>query len=292
MIKSIISPVRLLLLCLLTVCMSSLNAQKNNLKIVSYNIYEGMTLDTTSNKAKFSAWVNEISPDILALQEVNKFTQLSLETLARSFNHPYAVLLKEKGFPVALTSKYPIVNVEKVIDNMHHGFIKAEINGYNIIVLHLSPHKYWKRREEIEVILQTIKTMPDQNKTMIMGDFNSFSILDADAYADGKIRQKLIDMGKKYSYHDNLVNRELDFEVHNKILKSGLIDALKIKNKPYNSSRPTVHSSNNGENPSSRIDYIYVSKDLKNKVVTAGIIKDEFTHHYSDHYPVCIELKK
>jgi exodeoxyribonuclease-3 len=262
------------------------------LKIVSYNIFEGMTLDTTSTKIKFSAWVNQINPDILALQEVNKFTQLSLETLARSFNHPYAVLLKEKGFPVALTSKYPIVNVEKVIDNMHHGFIKAEINGYNIIVLHLSPHKYWKRREEIEVILQTIKTQPNQKKTMIMGDFNSFSVLDADAYSDGKIRQKLIDMGKKYSYHDNLVNGELDYEVHNKILNFGLVDAIKLKNKAYNSSRPTVKSSNNGENASSRIDYIYVSKDLKNKVVTAGIIKDAFTDIYSDHYPVYLELKK
>ncbi|MEB3375287.1 hypothetical protein SFC43_25780 [Bacteroides sp. CR5/BHMF/2] len=36
------------------------------------------------------------NPDIVCLQEANKFTQKSLEALAASYGHPYAVLQKEK----------------------------------------------------------------------------------------------------------------------------------------------------------------------------------------------------
>lgn len=282
-----------LFVLLFVLCQEGLNlSAQNEFKIISYNIFEGMTLDTTANKTLFVDWVKEQDPDVLALQEVNKFTQTTLETMARRYNHPYAVLLKEKGFPVALTSKHPIINVQKVLESMHHGFIRAEIAGYNIIVVHLSPHKYWKRQEEIEVILQTVATQGNKNKTIILGDFNSVSELDVDFYANGKIRQKYIDMGKQYAHHDNLVNGELDYVVHNKILRAGFVDAYKLKNNQYDFTVPTEKTSNGGQNASSRIDYIYVSKKLKLKMVESQIIKDAFTDFYSDHYPVMMSLKK
>jgi exodeoxyribonuclease-3 len=269
-----------------------LSAQQKSLKVITYNIFEGMTLDTTANKDLFVDWVKQQDPDILALQEVNKFTQLTLETMARRYNHPYAVLLKEKGFPVALTSKYPIVNVQKVIDNMHHGFIRADIAGYNVIVAHLSPHKYWKRHEEIEVILKTAVTQSNKNKTIIMGDFNAISESDADYYANGKILQKYVDMGMKYAYHDNLIDGKLDFGVHKKIVNQGYIDVFKQKNPKYDFTRPTVKTADEGRNASSRIDFIYVSKKMKSAVLESSIIRDAFTNYYSDHYPVMMVLKK
>lgn len=58
-------------------------------------------------------------PEVLALQEVTGFTQASLEKLAETYGHPYTVLLMEGGkFPVAITRKYPIINVQKLSDNM------------------------------------------------------------------------------------------------------------------------------------------------------------------------------
>lgn len=251
-----------------------------------------MTLDTTANKDLFVEWVKQQNPDILALQEVNKFTQLTLETMARRYNHPYAVLLKEKGFPVALTSKYPIVNVQKVLDNMHHGFIRADIAGFNVLVVHLSPHKYWKRHEEIEVILQTATTQANQHKTIIMGDFNAISIADGDFYANGKILEKYVDMGKRYAYHDNLIDGKLDFGVHEKIVNQGYIDIFKLKHPTYDFTRPTLKTADEGRNASSRIDFIYVSKKMKSKVLESAIIKDAFTNYYSDHYPVMMVLKR
>lgn len=260
------------------------------LTVISYNILKGMSQDTTAGKQQFVDWVRQKDPDILALQEVNLFTQTSLEEMARKFNHPYAVLLKEPGYPVALTSKYPIVNVRKVIDNLHHGFLQAEINGYQIIVLHLSPHKYWKRREEANLIISTIAAQPSQKRWIVMGDFNSLSILDAKTYADGRVLEKTQANMKKYSFHDNLVDGALDFEVQNLFLRFGLIDALKLKHEEFVSSLPTELTSQNGKNPPSRIDYIYLSKDLKKKVKRVDILKDPFTHFYSDHYPVYMEI--
>ena len=123
---------------------------KQAMKIISYNIEYGMRADTTAGKTIFSTWMRNQDPDIVCLQEANKFTQKSLEALAASYGHPYAVLQKEKGFPTAITSKYPIVNIMKVENNMWHGFVMGTINGYHIISLHLSPHRYESRQLDID----------------------------------------------------------------------------------------------------------------------------------------------
>ena len=127
--------------------------EAKNLKIICYNILYGMRRDTTQGKRLFAEWVRQQNPDILALQEVNDFTQFTLETLAAEYGHDYAVISKDPKlipgsvgsrtkFPVSISSKSPVVNVDKVLDNMWHGFIKCKVEGYNIIVLHLSPHLY------------------------------------------------------------------------------------------------------------------------------------------------------
>src|SRR5687767_11071810 len=125
------------------------NYQQKTFMIITWNVYEGMKLDTTQNKIAFTKWIKEKDPDVMAFQEMNGFTQTKLEAFARSYGHSYAVLLKDTGFPVALTSKYPITDIEKVIENMHHGYIQAKVSDITFFVVHLSPHKYQKRQEEI-----------------------------------------------------------------------------------------------------------------------------------------------
>jgi len=268
-------------LCLLVFGLA-LQSSAQKLRIISYNILEGMKVDTTAGKQQFVDWVKKQDPDILALQECNKFKQVTLEQMAKKYNHPYAVLLREPGYPVALTSKYPIVNVQKVTDNMHHGFIVAKIKDLNLIILHFSPHNYEKRKEEVEVILSTIAAAPSQEKWAIMGDFNSYSPLDKQNYEDGKLVARLQEAAKKYSFHNNLVDgKVLDFSVQQRILDFGLKDSFHLdKNSKYVSSVS-----------SARIDYVYVSKDLAPRISTAKILKDAFTAKFSDHLPVLVELR-
>ncbi|MCC8424579.1 endonuclease/exonuclease/phosphatase family protein [Mucilaginibacter sp. UR6-11] len=264
---------------LLTCGKQLLGQQK--MRIISYNIEEGMKADTSKGKKDFVAWIKSLDPDIMALEECNKFTQASLEELAHSYGHPYAIIVKEKGYPTAITSKYPIVNVQKITDNMTHGFITCKIKDLNVVVLHLNPHQYQKRREEIAVILNTIAASPEKKKWLMMGDFNSISPLDKDKYADGKLLAYLIDQKQKHSFHANLVDdRELDYQVQQQILDFGLKDTGKAfeavsKNPPTRS----------------RIDYIYVSRDLMPKVTASHFIVDEFTAHHSDHKPMMMEFE-
>ena len=46
-----------------------------------------------------------------------------------------------------------------------------------------------------------------------------------------------------------------------------------------------------GTDVTSRIDFIFVSKDLVKKISAARVIVDDFTNNYSDHYPVLLDLK-
>lgn len=271
---------------------AEVSAQDKQIKFLSYNILQGMRLDTTSDNSAFASWVRSISPDVLAIEEATNFTQKRLEELAISYGHRYATLLKEDGwkYPVALTSRFPILNVQKITDNMDRGFIIAQIKSYHIIALHLSPFTVSQRNREADLILETIHAHKSHKKWIIMGDFNALTPIDSLNYSNGKLLESYKVSDKKYQTHNNLPNGKLDFKVVGKFLADGFIDAVFLKKgKEVLSSRPTK---TNPRAIPSRIDYIFVSSDLKKKVQKAEIIKADFTDTHSDHYPVYMEIRK
>ncbi|WP_213086928.1 endonuclease/exonuclease/phosphatase family protein [Chitinophaga agrisoli] len=253
------------------------------MKVLSYNILEGMKTDTTAGKQLFVAWVKDKNPDVVALQECNGFTQKTLEELAASWGHSYAVIVKESGYPVGITSRYPIVDIRKVNENMTHGFITASINGYNFCVLHLNPHKYLKRRNEIAQILQTLALHDPHRKWLMMGDFNSLSPIDSARVSKSNFVQRQQEAERKFTYVANLVNGQtVDYEVQQHIRDAGFMDAGYTWDQQ--------HGKNNIRS-NTRIDYIYLSKDLLKKMQYCKFIYDDFTAKYSDHKPVILELK-
>lgn len=263
-------------------------AAQSTFKVLSYNILEGMKTDTSKGKQLFVAWVKDKNPDVLALQECNGFTQKTLEELAASYGHNYAVIVKENGYPVGITSRFPILDIRKVNENMTHGFITAVINGYNFCVLHLNPHKYLKRRAEIAQIMQTLALHEPEKKWLIMGDFNSLSPLDSQRVAAGDYVQRAKKGAQQYAHVANLVNgAEVDYQVQQHILDAGFVDAGYVYDK-------TVQQKNgkSGIRSNARIDYIYLSKDLARKMLYCRFIYDDFTAKYSDHNPVILEIKK
>lgn len=257
------------------------------LRVLSYNILEGMVTDTTKGKEVFVQWVKQFNPDIVALQECNKFTQKTLEELAAAWGHPYAVIVKENGYPTGLTSRYPVTNIRKVTENMTHGFIMAHVLDYNIVVLHLNPHKFRKRREEISSILANIEQTKDKRRWILMGDFNSNTPLDMARLDTNRIKTAHLNAVKRNPKIENLDNGSIDFQVQQQLLDAGLVDALYEYDREARATggKDTIRST-------SRIDYIYLSKDLAKKVKTCHFIYDDFTARYSDHRPVYMELKK
>ena len=176
-------------------------------KILSYNVLEGFQNDSII-KTYYINWVKKLDPDIIAYQEMNKFTQKSFEQFALQYGHPYAVISKTDGYPVALSSKYPIVNVQKVVDNMHHAYLVANINSINIIVIHFSPFSYQKRQLEVREVLARAALIPQNEKIVIMGDFNSLSQVDAAAYSEESVKA-LQEREDKESHIRNLNNGKL-----------------------------------------------------------------------------------
>ncbi|WP_207514719.1 exodeoxyribonuclease III [Longitalea luteola] len=272
---------------------SKVFSQNNRLRFITYNILQGMRLDTAAGKPVFVQWVKEMDPDVLALQEVTGFTQASLEQLAQQYGHPYAVLLIEgEKYPVAITSKYPIVHVQKISDNMDRGFIAARVKDINVISLHFTPFDYRKRRQEVELLLAHINAQPEKQKWVIMGDFNTVSPADSGSYSDGRMVANYQAYEKKYAPIQKLANGRLDYSVIEKITANGFADALKTTTPSFvKTVHPKRFEPKNGADVPSRIDFIFVSRNLVKKIAAARVLVDSFTDNYSDHYPVLLDLK-
>ena len=251
----------------------------DTLRLISYNILEGMKLDQTTGKTELAAWVRSMNPDILALQEANKFTQESLERLAASYGHPYVVTNIKKGdnYPVALTSKYPVEVIAKITEGVSHGAIHVRIRGVNIVVLHLWPHATGSngyadgnsyRMAEITAFLDgTLKAHPGEVRWLMMGDFNSVSPLDADDLPGG--------VG-------------LNYDVHTKVLGSGYHDLMRSYRGYFIPSCPTAAFA--GGN-ATRIDFIYGSSAMLSDMTCVETVRDDFTDTRSDHYPLMTDFR-
>ena len=275
-------------------CTSSAYAsldEAKQLKIISYNVYNGMKLDESEGKQQYIDWAKAQDADIIAWQEMNFFTREKLEKFAAGYGHKYAVLLKESPddpafFPVAITSKYPIVNVNKVVDNLWHGALFADVGNYHFVITHMNPFWTAKRIDEINLIIDSIKYSRDPNgKWIIAGDLNSFSPADKADYDKSTLLEDIKEKQKKRPILENLVNGQLSYTVQQNLLDAGYIDALKLKHKEFISTAPTKVFYDQASLPL-RYDYIYVSPPLKNNVIDVKVLKDDFTDKYSDHYPV------
>lgn len=274
----------LLLLSLSLGCSLAVSAQ-SGFKVLSYNVLMGLQQDSLMQE-KYQQWVKEMDPEIVAYQEMNQFTQDGLEEFAKRYGHPYAVMSKLDGYPVALSSKYPIVNVQKVVDNMWHAYLYANVNNIHVFVIHFSPFSYEKRQHEIRQVLAHAALLPQHEEIIIMGDFNSLSEDDA-SHHTSEMEKAMQDREKKESHVRNLNSGKIDYTVMNIIKEAGYLDTFWLKNDSLVSTVPTKKY---GTPSTRRIDYIWVNPVLADKLISTTIIQDETTDVISDHYPVLVEF--
>lgn len=260
------------------------------LTYLSYNILYGFNNDSTI-KDQYINWVKPLDPDFVAYQETNKFTQKKLEEFAARYNHPYAILAKEPGFPVALTSKYPIVNVQKVLDNMWHGYIYAQILDYHFFIIHLSPFSYQKRQNEIRQIIAHAKLLPANAKVILSGDFNALSEVDKAQYSSQAFLEAMRATEKEHAHIRNLNNDMPDYTVLGQMTEAGYVDVFHEKNGKFKFSIPTKKYGKPNSHVK-RIDFIWVTPNMKSQLQSCDIIHDSATDVMSDHYPVIMKFKR
>lgn len=289
--------------CFFIVLFAGLQAQQKpaTLKFINYNVLHGFNNDSVLT-ARYVNWIKKANPDVIAYQELNGYTQDSLEELAKRYGHPYAVLNTGVTHPIGLTSRYPIVMVQHITTNMWHSYLYGNINGVHFFVTHLSPFEVQLRRADADRILAHAKLLPANDQIIISGDFNAMAARDS-AYFDktllGAMRKSegrrepksgLPIVKGKTIYRNNLDNGQIDYTVTNRMLAAGFKDAFYLTNKKYKHSAPTRGHAGN-EWKQHRIDYIWVNDAMAKKVKMADIIQDEETHYLSDHYPVVLTFE-
>lgn len=257
------------------------------LKIMNYNVLTGFN-GSEMYRQKYRNWIKERLPDIIAYQEMSNFTEETFAEFAKSYGHLYTAFFDTGSCcPLALSSKHPISDIQKLKLEMNHGVITAKVEGYTLVVLHLDPKSWEQRSVEIGKILKIIKPLSTE-KLLMMGDFNSFSPVDADTYNAQQTRLQLAIKGKS----KNVNNNNFDYSVIQQVIDAGYIDTYWQKQQKFGHSCPTKLHSTAGNTDKLRIDYIWTSPDLKNKIKDCEIIYDGTTHILSDHYPVLLTLER
>ncbi|WP_288205922.1 endonuclease/exonuclease/phosphatase family protein [uncultured Parabacteroides sp.] len=271
--------------------------ETNTIKVISYNIWNGFEKDA-ARQARFTEWINQQKPDIVALEELVGINEKDLSALAASYGHPYVAIVKEEGYPVGLTSRKPIDVVKKQVEGFWHGMLHAQTYGLDIIVTHLSPFEWKYRLKEAEAITEYIR----ENKLescMVMGDFNAYSPFDADEVeTHTQLRQNMQGWDKSHPEYGNMRGEQFDYSVLSKFLSIGFADPVKMfvpAEQRMSYPAATLYEWQWGDPRlkmlGERLDYILVSPALAPKCLGATVHNGEELEGISDHYPVSIRME-
>lgn len=263
----------------------------SNFRLITYNVWYGFT-KVPERKDRWIQWMQKQNPDVVSLQELNEYTPQKLAEDALQWGHQYTELLKTKGFPTGVTSKYPIEDVQRFFEGFHHGLLRVKIQDKYIYIIHLHPSNWETRNREIDLIISDIGRLPEGSAVILAGDFNTFSPDDSIFYSHGQL-EPFFDARDKSFNEVNLNDGKLDYTVIEKLLNYDFID-LENKIRPddykFTGSFPT-HIEKEGEHGNQRrLDYVFADGKTATTVIRGEIIADNETLKLSDHLPVIVEF--
>jgi endonuclease/exonuclease/phosphatase family metal-dependent hydrolase len=262
-------------------------------RVLTYNVLHGFNHGESRDTG--ADWIAARKPDLVALQELNGYTQESLEALADGWGHDHAVILKETGFPVGLTSNAPIEIIEKRLEGMWHGYLHCKVRGVHVFVVHLSPSKFAVRMREAGIICPKARRLLDAGeRVLILGDFNCSSPLDHQWL---QTRPKPEETDTK-SAARRAANADPKSAVMSQFLACGLVDLVHKNQHPDELERGTFptrllpHAKTDQQRKDKvwRIDFILTDPVLAKQCTGASIPRDNQTDLISDHYPVQAEF--
>lgn len=268
------------------------------IKIISYNIFNGFNWGKdTSRQDKFVEWVKQQSPDIIALQELCGFSETKLLDLAYSYGHSYAAIVKEDGYPVGITSRFPIEIIEKRIKGYGHGMLHCRILDLDFLVTHLNPSDWKTRKEEANHMVEYIQSKK-LTRCLLMGDLNAHSPFDAHILESRwQLLKAMLESDLKTTNGKvNLNDGYPEYSVISTFISASLHDMCKSfvpDEERYTYPTRILVSTPKGEmkiQQQERLDYIFVSDDLRSACPDAYIYNGADTDYLSDHYPIGIRL--
>lgn len=303
------------------VLMLALPASGRDLKVLYWNIQNGMWADQENNYDNFVEYVKSQDPDICVWCEAEsryrtgtnvKMTEYdefylpwNWDFLARRYGHQYVLVCgKRDTFPQVITSKYPVRIVKRVNGNgddiivVHGaGWAQVEVGGkeINIVTLHTWPQRYaynaenqaesGKKQEGDVFRAKEMKYICDQTIGTVPDAASQYWMMLGDFNAVSRVDNSI------YGFDED--NKA--FLVHDYV--SG--------NTPYIDIVDRLHPGDFQKSTFSgrRIDFIYMTEPLFRKVRSAEIIHDGYPTscrdprgvtkfcYPSDHYPIIVNLK-
>ena len=303
------------------VLMLALPASGRDLKVLYWNIQNGMWADQENNYDNFVEYVKSQDPDICVWCEAEsryrtgtnvKMTEYdefylpwNWDFLARRYGHQYVLVCgKRDTFPQVITSKYPVRIVKRVNGNgddiivVHGaGWAQVEVGGkeINIVTLHTWPQRYaykaenqaesGKKQEGGVFRAKEMKYICDQTIGTVPDAASQYWMMLGDFNAVSRVDNSI------YGFDED--NKA--FLVHDYV--SG--------NTPYIDIVDRLHPGDFQKSTLSgrRIDFIYMTEPLFRKVRSAEIIHDGYPTscrdprgvtkfcYPSDHYPIIVNLK-
>ena len=281
-----------------------------DLRVLYWNIQNGMWSDQGNNYDNFVNWVKSYNPDVCVWTEAmtiyatgssSAASNVTLtasvangsgwKNLASRYGHEYLSIAHRSGddYPQVVTSRYPLTTLAtygRILfgDDIYHGAGLHQINvdgtKVNLITVHLKPNLDGKdnsdyRKYELEYIFnRTVlnNTYASENY-IVAGDFNARSPKDA-GYTSAA--------DKEHAVHQYIYD------------KTDLVDVIAER---YSDRFMTTTSG-------SRIDYMYLSPALYSKVTDATIVCDAWVKAElpvsesvasfrtpSDHRPIMVNIR-
>lgn len=248
------------------------------LKIISYNVNG---IRAAINKG-FIDWLRQENPDIIHLQEV-KALQEQVD-VAEIENLGYAIYwhaAQKKGYSGVAT--FTKLQPQKVTYGIGHDFFDAEgrflsieINGIEYINSYFPSGtsgdiRQEKKEEYLDIIYNYCKEKIKHDKKIIVsGDFN--------------ICHKAIDISnpERHTHHSGFLPNEREWM--DSFVELGFIDTFRLYTpEPHNYSWWSYRALSRQRNIGWRIDYHFITENLKHSMQDASILSDIV---HSDHCPI------
>lgn len=294
--------------------------KSSTLRVIMWNIQNGMWADQHNNYDNFVEWVKKYDPDVCIWCEsetiyldktstptTSKYLTKGWPELCKRYGHSYsAVGGNRDNYPQTVTSKYPITTVQRITDTNEEGKSIAHgaghftitVNGkkINIVSLHMWPQAYGfgvatEDREASQANNEGDKYRAFEMQYILDQTVNNaeyagekYWIFGGDTNSKSRLDNWL------YGYDANSTK----FLTHDILLNyTNMKDIIGCRYPGYFFS--STHSDN-------RIDILYASPEIYNMIDNAAMIIDEWLaegkkseyvssfYNRSDHRPVIVDF--
>jgi exodeoxyribonuclease-3 len=251
-------------------------------RIITYNV-NGIRAALTKN---WLEWLNESGADMVCLQEIKASPeQLDTKVFEQAGFHHYWYPAQKKGYSgVAIFTKIKPKNVVYGCGIAEYDFegrvIRADFDDFSVMsVYHPSGSSGDLRQafkmEWLEAFLNYINQLKATYPNLVIcGDFN--------------ICHKAIDIHNPKSNANTSGFLPEEREWMEQFINSGFVDSFRYFNQePHQYSWWSYRAGSRAKNLGWRIDYNFVTDNLKNRISRSVILPSAI---HSDHCPVLLEM--